>query len=60
MEETGHEDGAERFENSGAGLSDVAISQGMLETTRSWKRQERILPWTLQRECDRQHLDFGQ
>lgn len=29
--------------------SDVAASQGMSAASRSWKRQEQILPWSLQK-----------
>lgn len=31
--------------------SDDSTSQGMPGVTRSWKRQRKILPWSLQTEC---------
>lgn len=34
----------------GRNLGYAAMSQGKPRATRGWKRQERILPWNIQRE----------
>lgn len=39
-------------EDGGKDGADVANSQGMPSATRTWKRQGRILLWSLQREWD--------
>ena len=38
-------------ENEGRGYSDAVTNQGMMAVTRSWRRKELSLPYTLQREC---------